>query len=250
MAFDPFEFTTADFFSFEKCENITLQLSTPARYVQSFWLHGDVMGLPKELKHRIAAKELHTCHFCGFTNSQKYQEIVVRNGQEWRHNNAKAACIFCAQCFTVDWVANRRSGLLIHLPEISQNELNRLLKLLYVFRISQGTLANKARKLLEILTKRRDKAKQILTDDPSILARELKSCVSHEAYETLTMKIKDIRLMPLDRRIIREADLEFNQFPQILAFWRSSSGPLRGKKLSNCSSEKLDEYINRLSSTK
>jgi intracellular multiplication protein IcmJ len=34
-----------------------------------------------------------------------------------------------------------------------------------------------------------------------------------------------LRLFPLDRRIIREADLEFNQFPQILAYWRSKDGP-------------------------
>ena len=29
--------------------------------------------------------------------------------------------------------------------------------------------------------------------------------------------------------IIKEGDLEFNQFPQILAFWRSKDGPFGGK---------------------
>jgi intracellular multiplication protein IcmJ len=42
-------------------------------------------------------------------------------------------------------------------------------------------------------------------------------------------KLEGIRLFPLDRRIIKEGDLEFNQFPQILAYWRSKDGPFGGK---------------------
>ena len=42
-------------------------------------------------------------------------------------------------------------------------------------------------------------------------------------------KLDGVRIFPLDRRIIKEAELEFNQFPQILAYWRSKAGPFGGK---------------------
>ena len=48
-------------------------------------------------------------------------------------------------------------------------------------------------------------------------------------YSMRDEKLKGLRLFPLDRRIIKEQDLEFNQFPQILAYWRSKDGPFGGK---------------------
>jgi hypothetical protein len=38
-------------------------------------------------------------------------------------------------------------------------------------------------------------------------------------------RFASLRIYPADRRIVREGDLEFNQFPQILAYWRSKDGP-------------------------
>ncbi|RLU01744.1 MAG: type IV secretion protein DotN [Ketobacter sp.] len=207
------------------------------------------MGLPKEFIDRMLLKEMYTCHFCGFT-SRKYQEVVVRNGQEWHLDNVKAACVFCAQGFTIDWVANMRSGVLLHLPKISQNELNHLLKVIYVFRISQGDHANKARDILDLLMKSREQAKKLLSsDDPYELAKRLRIPLSEYSSKKLKETLSEIRLLPLDRRIIKEADLEFNQFPQILAYWRSKDGPLRGG-VNRFSHEQLDVYIDRLKDKK
>ena len=36
------------------------------------------------------------------------------------------------------------------------------------------------------------------------------------------------RVWPLDRMILKAGQMEYNQFPQMLAFWRSRSGPLSG----------------------
>ncbi len=46
-----------------------------------------------------------------------------------------------------------------------------------------------------------------------------------DEYKVRMNKLKGFRILPLDRRIIKEGDLEFNQFPQILAYWRSKDGP-------------------------
>ena len=77
---------------------------------------------------------------------------------------------------------------------------------------------------------RREEAKERLgTDDPRILSMVLKDYISAQSYENRKTKLEGLRLFPLDRRIIRESDLEFNQFPQILAYWRSKNGPFAGK---------------------
>ena len=97
-------------------------------------------------------------------------------------------------------------------------------------RISQGPVAEAARKSLDIIMSRREEAKnRISTDDPYILSTVMRDYLGAKSYKDRMVKLKGIRLFPLDRRIIKEADLEFNQFPQILAYWRSKDGPFGGK---------------------
>ena len=78
--------------------------------------------------------------------------------------------------------------------------------------------------------KRREVARHRLgTDDPYILSLVLRDYITSKNYDIRERKLDGIRLFPLDRRIIKEADLEFNQFPQILAYWRSKNGPFGGR---------------------
>ncbi len=80
-----------------------------------------------------------------------------------------------------------------------------------------------------LLTARREEAQRRLgTDDPAMLAAVLQDYLEDEDYKERTEKLNGIRLMPLDRRVVRDADIEFNQFPQILAYWRSKDGPFGG----------------------
>ena len=119
-----------------------------------------------------------------------------------------------------------RSGVLIWMPEMTQADIHHIARAAYVARISQGPIADAARRVLDIFMQRREEAKKRLgTDDPYLLASVLRDYISSNAYEARQKKLEGIRLFPLDRRIIKEADLEFNQFPQILAFWRSKNGP-------------------------
>ncbi len=187
--------------------------------------------IPLDLKNRVLERDGHACRYCGFV-SRKYQEINFLNGDraDFSENNLATACIFCQQCFNLDDVAHMRSGVLLWLPEIEQHELHHIARAIYVARISQGPAAEAARKSLDSLMARREEVKKrISTDNPYILTTVLRDYLGAKHYEMRGKKLKGVRLFPLDRRIIKEAELEFNQFPQILAYWRSKDGPFGGK---------------------
>lgn len=184
-----------------------------------------------EIKARIFERDDHTCQCCGF-KSQKYQDVLLKNGiaTDQRLDNMITACIFCHQCFNLDQVYDMRSGVLIWLPEIDQTALHHMARAIFVARISQGPVANAARQALDVLLARRDEARRRLgTDDPYILANVMRDYLTGRHYEMRQAKLDGVRLFPLDRRIVKEADLEFNQFPQILAYWRSKDGPFGGR---------------------
>ncbi len=182
--------------------------------------------LSDSLKNAVLERDGHTCQYCGFT-SKKYQIVRSKNqGTPPKAENLVTSCIFCDQCFSIDHVATMKSGVLIWLPEIEQGALHHIARAIYVARISQGPIADAARKTLEAVTNRREEAKnRIKTDDPAILSLVMRDYIDGAAYKNRGAKLDGIRLFPLDRRIISEGDLEFNQFPQILAYWRSKDGP-------------------------
>ena len=186
--------------------------------------------VPDDLKSEIFERDDHCCQFCGF-RSEKYQDIHFLNDDYHDHSpdNLVTSCSFCGQCFHIDEVAQMRSGVLVWLPEMPQAVLSHLMRAIYVGRITQGPMADTARAALDMLMKRREEAKaRITTDDPSILSLVLKDYLADGHYKERMKKLDGIRLLPLDRRIIHEGDLEFNQFPQILAYWRSKKGPFGG----------------------
>lgn len=184
-----------------------------------------------DLKQKILERDDFTCRCCAF-KSKKYQEILFlnHNKADLSEKNLATACIFCHQCFNLETVNDMRSGVLIWLPEVEQTDLHHIARSIYVARISQGPVAEAARLTLDSIMTRREEAKRrISTDDPYILAMVLRDYLGPAPYSERERKLKGLRLFPLDRRIIREADLEFNQFPQILAYWRSKDGPFGGK---------------------
>jgi intracellular multiplication protein IcmJ len=183
--------------------------------------------LTPELKKAVLDRDNQTCRCCGF-RAEKYQEIhfIDQNRQNVAMNNLATTCIFCHQCYNLDQANIMRSGVLIWLPEISQIDLHHIMRAVYVARISQGPMAESARATLDTLMSRREEARRrVQTDDPYVLSTVLRDFLTNRYYAERDIKLDGLRLMPLDRRLIRETDLEFNQFPQILAYWRSKDGP-------------------------
>ncbi len=182
----------------------------------------------KQIIDVVHQRDHYTCRCCGF-RSTKYQQILFQN-TNWRNlGNITTACIFCQQCFLLDKVPFMRSGVLITVPDIKQAELNCLAREIYVARITQEKNLE-ATKCLNFLMKTRiTTRKELGTDDPWRLGQMLHNCKTDTERNAIYEKLDRVRLFPLDRRIIKEGDLEFNQFPQILAFWRSKLGPYSHK---------------------
>ena len=194
--------------------------------------HGLINGkLAPDLKQKILERDDYTCRCCGF-RAEKFQEIhfLDDNHKNTDEKNLVTTCIFCHQCFNLDKVSAMRSGMLVWLPEIPQYRLSHIARSIYVARIGQGPVSDAARSTLDLIMARREEAKnRIQTDDPEILSLVLQDYLGPKHYYNRKKKLEGLRLFPLDRRIIKEADLEFNQFPQILAYWRSKNGPFGGK---------------------
>lgn len=175
----------------------------------------------------ILVRDDHTCQCCGF-RAEKYQHILHINGDErdYRDDNVMTTCVFCNQCFDLSQVNVMDSGKLIWLPEMTQANLHHMMRALYIARVTQGPLAETARKTYETLLARGDEAKKRLgSTDPGALALVMRDFLTQKQYDNTQDRLDGIRLLPLDRRMIKEGDLEFNQFPQILAYWRSKNGP-------------------------
>ncbi|QQG36454.1 MAG: HNH endonuclease [Micavibrio aeruginosavorus] len=209
---------------------ITLGIARASANAQSSLGGRDSAKLSPEVRQKILERDGQVCACCGF-QSAKYQEVLHINGNpnDARPENLRTVCIFCHQCFNLDQVALMRSGVLIWLPEIGQADLHHIVRAIYVARISQGPIADAARRSLDVFMQRREDARRRLgTDDPFILSSVMKDYISSKTCEGAAQKLEGLRLFPLDRRIIKEADLEFNQFPQILAYWRSKDGPFGG----------------------
>lgn len=184
-----------------------------------------------EIRQGILERDDFTCRCCGF-RSTRYQEIlhVDRNLANNTPANLITLCQFCHQCFDLEQVVAMKSGFLIWLPEIDQATLNNIARAVYIARVSQGPMADAARRILDIvMTRREDVKRRLHTDDPYVLSAVLRDFLNNKAYAERDERLKGVRLFPLDRRMVREGDLEFNQFPQILAYWRSKDGPFGGK---------------------
>jgi intracellular multiplication protein IcmJ len=183
------------------------------------------------IRPKVLERDKHTCRFCGF-QSAKYQEVVHLNAnpEDVRPENLATACIFCHQCFDLEKTSLMNSGVLVWLPEIAQADLSNIARAIYVARISQGTMADAAKSALESIMARREDAKtRLSTDDPFILGTVMRDFLGPKHYAMRGEKLEGIRLFPLDRRNISEGELKFNQFPQILAYWRSKDGPFGAK---------------------
>ena len=178
------------------------------------------------LRKAVVVRDFNTCQYCDF-RSAKYQWAAALSDNPHDIDQIATACIFCHQCLYFEQVAHMRSGVLLWMPEMEQAALHQLAREIYVARVSSGPMGENARRALDQLMTRRTGAKERLgSDSPADLLERVQQRNGREIEETLLVT-EGIRLFPLDRRILREADLEFNQFPQILAFWRSKAGPFQ-----------------------
>jgi intracellular multiplication protein IcmJ len=187
---------------------------------------------PAELdkaRSKIMQRDDFVCQCCGF-KSQKYQQLLYLDNDERNvsEQNCLTTCGFCHQCFDLSQIQGLQSGMLIWLPEIGQAALHHIMRALYIARVTQGPLAAAAMSTIDQFYKRADDVRKRLgSSDPGALAMVLQDFLSNKQYEKAAEQLRGVRLLPLDRRMIKEEGLTepYNQFPQILAYWRGKNGP-------------------------
>lgn len=185
----------------------------------------------------------HSCRFCGF-RSKKHHEVVVDSLRPFDVSTMATVCIFCEATLFVDRVETMTNSVLVWLPGVPRPSLNALMRAIYVARISQGPIADKARAVLDKLMLRKTAVTDTLgSATPLAMAARLAQAPDEEAVQRVRHDLSDVLVLPLDRRIIREADLEFNQFPQILAYWRSKDGPFGGRTPPQWAPETFDAIL-------
>ncbi len=186
-----------------------------------------------KLVQKTFERDSYTCRYCGF-KSRQFQKAIPSG---WAVNDPRdaemvTACIFCEQCFALETVGPMASGTLIWLPEISQATLNHIMRAVYASRaqmdVAPDTIKNCADRAFDVLFNRRGEAKRrIGTDDPMVLAAAFLENIDEETFRKREEKIKGIRLMPLDKRMVPSSMGKDNdQFPRIIEYWVSDEGPL------------------------
>jgi len=174
----------------------------------------------KSEAEKILKRDDFTCRFCGFRAVQ-YQRIVPTS------DGLVTACGFCEQVVSLERAGLMGGGYLIWLPEITQAELNHIARAIYVARAdATGETADLATRALDALMSRRTEAKKRLgTDDPLALATVLHENLTDAEAAGASAKLDGVRLLPLDKHMVRGKNGDINGFPQIVRFWRSAQGP-------------------------
>ena len=181
---------------------------------------GGLGSSSKSETEKVFARDDFTCRFCGFRSVQ-YQRAVPYEG------GPVTACTFCEQGLFLERAGIMGSGVLIWLPEISQAELNHIVRAIYVARADETSeIAATAARALDALMGRRTEAKKRLgSDDPLLLTSVLQEHLNDKERGVAVGKLEGVRLLPLDKHIVRVHGNEVNVFPKIVAFWRSEHGP-------------------------
>ncbi|MDD4615966.1 MAG: hypothetical protein PHW76_02460 [Alphaproteobacteria bacterium] len=119
------------------------------------------------------------------------------------------------------------SGVLVWLPEISQAELNHIARAIYIARRDEDNdIAKAAERAFEALMARKSEAKKRLgSEDPLLLSTVLSENLKPGERSAAIAKLEGLRLLPLDKHVIRTRNGDVNGFGQMVKFWRSPQGP-------------------------
>lgn len=111
----------------------------------------------QKLAAEVWAQDRYTCQYCGF-QSTKHMEIVNKdyNYDHNKRSNFVTACIFCAQCQFLNGLAPDYygGGVLIFLPELSQNKLCGLSHVLLQAMEESGDYKDTAQNIYQALRNR------------------------------------------------------------------------------------------------
>lgn len=154
-------------------------------------------------KKKVLERDRYACQFCGF-KAKKYQEVV--NLDHNYHNNKLpnlvTACCFCAQCFFLEAVGrdDYGGGILIYLPEISQNDLNGFCHVLFCAMSNVTSYTSDAQEIYRNLKLRSKMVEDTLGEgmsDSSLFGRLMIEAPNQDRAKIAKDILPHLRLLPL-----------------------------------------------------
>ena len=174
----------------------------------------------------VFERDNHTCAFCGF-RSNKYQEpfhvdFVKSNITQ---TNIRTACFFCNTSLNAGVGLKAGTVKLIFCPELTQEEINILLRGTY-FALSSGAVgavseaANNAR---IIFMERSEQLRKLLMApvDFEMVFSDGLFRAKQKIREAALRRLDGLRIYPLGVRDVNGEDT----FTDLVSYWGSSDGP-------------------------
>lgn len=156
----------------------------------------------KSFKQQVLERDQYVCQYCGF-QATKFQEVVNLDNN-YRNNkisNLVTACCFCSQCFFLEVVGkdDYGGGVLIYLPEISQNDLNGFCHVLFCAISNATGYEEEAQNIYHSLKLRSQLVEQYLGEgmsDSSLFGRMLLDSPDKDRSKIEKEVLTSLRLLP------------------------------------------------------
>ena len=152
-------------------------------------------------KKKIFERDHYKCIYCGFRATQ-HMWVVNKDGN-YRNNkmsNMATACPLCKQCLFIEHVsAMAGGGILIHLPEMTQADLNGLCHSLFCA-IANATIHERtAQETYNTLKLRSNPVEKVYGEgrsDPKVFGEMVLNTPIDKIDEISNQILKDLRLLP------------------------------------------------------
>lgn len=164
-------------------------------------------------KESVIKRDKSTCSYCTFKAHQHM--TVINNDGNYQNNsmeNLVTACLFCAQCHFLPFVGKVEGtgGVLIHLPDMSQSDLNALCHVLFCTMYHKAKYHENAEKIYKSL-----KLRSKLIDDcwgeglskPSHFGQMIIDTPSEKIKSVKHEILSQIRLLPSYKAFASEIDI-------------------------------------------
>lgn len=156
----------------------------------------------KIFEEKVLKRDNYTCSYCTF-KANKHM-TVINNDCDYRNNsldNLVTACPFCAQAHFLPFIGKVPStgGVLIHMPDITQADLNALCHVLFCVIQHQAKYHNNAEKIyksLKLRSKLIDDCWGNSLSDPAHFAQMLIDTPLDKIKSVQSQLIQNIRILP------------------------------------------------------